>query len=59
MGVKTLDYTYLNNTIFNLKNMNVDDDIYLPLHLFHITHSQNINWIKKENLIIEIQLIKY
>jgi len=48
MGVKTLDYTYLNNTIFKLKNMNVDEETYLPLHLFHITHSKNINWIKKE-----------
>jgi hypothetical protein len=44
MGVKKLTYNYLNDTIFDLKNLNIDDKKYQPLHLFHINNSQNLNW---------------
>ena len=47
MGIKKLTYNYLNQTIFNLKDLNIDDNIYQPLHLFHISNSQNLNWKKK------------
>lgn len=47
MGIKKLYYNYLNNTIFDLKNISINDDNYKPVQLFHITHSSNINWLNK------------
>ena len=44
MGVKKLTYNYSNRTIFDLKDLNIKDELYQPLHLFHISNSQNINW---------------
>jgi hypothetical protein len=44
MGVKKLTYNYSNRTIFDLKDLNINDEAYQPLHLFHISNSQNINW---------------
>ena len=32
MGVKKLTYNYLNQTIFDLKDLNIDDKEYQPLH---------------------------
>ena len=47
MGVKKLTYNYLNNTIFDFKNLSINDDLYQPLHLFHISNSQKLNWKTK------------
>ena len=47
MGVKKLTYNYLNQTIFDLKDLNIDDKEYQPLHLFHINNSHNLNWKNK------------
>ena len=47
MGVKKLTYNYLNQTIFDFKNLNINEEEYQPLHLFHISNSQNLNWKKK------------
>lgn len=44
MGVKKLTYNYLNQTIFDFKNLNINEEEYQPLHLFHINNSQNLNW---------------
>lgn len=47
MGVKKLTYNYLNQTIFDFKNLNINEEEYQPLHLFHISNSQNLNWKSK------------
>jgi hypothetical protein len=47
MGVKKLTYNYLNQTIFDFKNLNINEEEYQPLHLFHISNSQNLNWKNK------------
>ena len=48
MGLKKLQYNYLEKVIFDLSELDIDDNNYLPLQLFHITHSPNINWITRE-----------
>jgi hypothetical protein len=48
MGLKKLQYNYLEKVIFDLSQLDIDDNNYQPLQLFHITHSPNINWITRE-----------
>ena len=48
MGLKKLQYNYLEKVIFDLSELDIDDNNYQPLQLFHITHSPNINWITRE-----------
>lgn len=48
MGVKKLTYNYSNRTIFDLKNLNINDELYQPLHLFHISNSEKLNWKSRD-----------